>query len=369
MTAQLGGNQFGQAEPLNRFSNPLELCNSVPCGVDRSDLVNGADAAYSLNQTRHLVSVITPSMFPVDPDALPDRNTVSPSLNYDLEVIQTPVDTAALYGEFTEVQVGITNVSGVTLENLDVSFLHLNGGLPSNEVQVYEITHDACRILGDSLTTVGTTVSTATGEAQQKAGTQTCFIESLAPGEGMSFSYRIQIDSTPPVLNGDGYYHELVTVNSMAQLESALCLPVFANFVLANMGSAVCDSVQVQIPGVDPGVPFDLNALPTVTGSMLSLPFLRLWGGSLISAEFRITLNGPLALEIVSYADLDEILTPVYEANYDLAGVLHIDNLQVGAAFYDVTATYQEGSSPIRFTGIQTVLVSLVPDPEPEPEP
>lgn len=359
LAAQIGASVFGQAEALNRFSNPLELCKSVPCGVDRADIAQGADAAYSLNRTRHLVSAITPAKFPAAPETLPDRNTVSPSLNYDLEISQTSVDTAALFGEFTEVQVHITNVSGVTLEHMDISFLHLNGGLVSHEAQVYEITSDACRVLGGDLATVGSIVN----GAQRKAGTLSCFIEALAPGETLDFSYRIQIDNTPAVLNGDGYYHEIVAVNGSIQLESSLCLPVFANFVQANIGSNVCSNVQVQLPGVAPGVPLDLNAVPSVTGTMLSLPFLRLWDGSLISAELRITLQGPLTFEIVSYADLDSALTPLAEANYDLAGVLHINNLQVGAGFYDVTATYVQDSSPIRFAGIQAVLLSQVSGP------
>lgn len=359
VAAQIGSSAFGQAEPLNRFSNPLELCKSVPCGIDRTDIAHGADAAYSLNKTRHLVSAITPSKFPTDPDALPERNTVSPSLNYDLQIAQTAVDTAALYGEFTEIQVSITNVSGITLENLDVSFVHLDGGLVSNEAQLYEITHNACRILGNDLATVGTSV----GAAQQKSGTHSCFIEELTPGEVLNFSYRIQIDNTPPVLNGDGYYHEIITVNGIAQLESSLCLPVFANFVQANIGSTVCDVVTVQVPGVAPSVPLDLNALPSVTGSMLSLPFLRLWDGSLVSAEMRIVLNGPLVFEIVSYANLDPALTPLYEAIYDVAELLHINNLQVGTSFYDVTATYVQGSSPIQFGAIQAVLIPPVSGP------
>ncbi len=356
VTAQVGGNNFGTAERLNRFSNPQQLCRSVACGVDRSDIANGADAAFSLNKTRHLVSAITPSKFPIEPEVLPDRITVSPSLNHDLEIRQTASDTAALYGEFSEIQVSITNVSGEKLENLDVSFVHLNNGQMSNEAQNYQITHNACGVLGATLNTVGQMV----GGALQKPGRQACFIAALAPGEVLNFSYRIQIDNTPPRLNGNDYYHELVTVNGMPQAESAVCLPVFANFILANIGSTVCDSV---LAGVAPTPPVDLNALPSVTGSMLSLPFLRLWDGSLISAEIRITLNGPLTFEFVSYSELDPALTPVYTANYDLAGILLINNLQVGTDLYDISATYVTDSNPIRFANILTTFVSAVPGP------
>ena len=357
LTAQLGALNFGNAEVLNRFSNPAQLCKSLPCGIDKTDIARGADAASSLQATRHMVSALTPSKFPVDPDSLPQRKTISRSLNYDIEVTQTSTDIGALYNEFTEVLVNITNVSGETLENLDVSFRHLDGGLLSAEAQVYENAESACRILGAAVTTVGIPV----GDATRKLGTLNCFIESLEPGQSMALTYRIQIDTTPPVLGGESYYHEIVYINGIAQLESAMCLPVYANFVLANAGSNVCDSVQVLLPGVSPNVPLDLNALPSVTGSMLSLPFLRLYDGSLISAELRITLAGPVELEIVSYADLDPDLIPVYEAHYDLAGVLNIHSLAVDTAAYDIRATYVPDSNPIRFTNLIATLLAPTP--------
>jgi peptidyl-Asp metalloendopeptidase len=34
-----------------KFSNPALLCKNLPCGVDRNDTVNGADASYTLNIT------------------------------------------------------------------------------------------------------------------------------------------------------------------------------------------------------------------------------------------------------------------------------------------------------------------------------
>ena len=358
LAAQLGTLSFGQVELLNRFSNPLALCQSIACGVDRNDLVQGADAVYSLNKTRHLVSAITPTVFAAEPDALPDRLTISSTANYAIDVLQTPVDAGALYNEFTEIQVSITNVSGQTLENLDVSFLHLNGGFFSLEPQLYLNSNSTCYVLGPNLSEV----AIQAGDAEQKQGTLSCFIEALAPDESLNFSYQILIDATPPALNGDSYYHEIVAVNGIAQLESAMCLPVYANFVLANIGSSVCNNVQIQIPGLATGLPLDLNALPSVTGDMLALPFIRLWDGNLISAEFRITLKGPVELEMVSYAELDSALLPAYEANYDLANVLNIDNLQVDTAFYDIRATYVTDSNPVRFSGITaTLLVPATP--------
>ena len=42
------------------FSNARGSCNGYPCGVERSDKVNGADAAFALNQVRFLVEAIYP---------------------------------------------------------------------------------------------------------------------------------------------------------------------------------------------------------------------------------------------------------------------------------------------------------------------
>jgi hypothetical protein len=50
---------FDGAVRLMQFSNPEQLCNSVDCGVDRSDLVNGADAALGLNTVVYQVAAFT----------------------------------------------------------------------------------------------------------------------------------------------------------------------------------------------------------------------------------------------------------------------------------------------------------------------
>lgn len=355
LAAKLGSNRFGNALALNRFSNPFAFCNSLPCGVDRHDIANGADAVYSMNRTRHLISAITPSQFPVEPALLPDRKTVSLSQNHDVLVLQTPTDSAALLNEFTEVQVNITNVSGETLEHLSLEFLHLADGVINSESQVYRTSEGLCEILGSNLGNAETLI----GSARQESGSLICFIESLAPSQSVSFSYQIQIDNTPPVLNGSSYYHELVAINGIPQLESAMCLPVFANFVDANSGSTVCSNVQVLLPGVSGGQ-VDLNALPTVTGSVLSVPFLRIFDGRLLSAEFRISLSGPVQFELVAFTELDSELTPAYEARFDLASVLYIDSLQVDAGLYDVRGSYVPGSDPVRFNDIQTTLLTPI---------
>ena len=353
VSVRLGSLAFGSAEDLNRFSNAGGFCKSLICGIDRNNIAQGADAVHSLNKTRHVVSAITDSVFPVSPDSIKDKFTILSSNSYDLYITQTALASSALENEFIEMQVSITNPSIVTLHNLDISLAHLNDGLLDPEVQTYEISDDLCRILGSDLNVTSVIV----GEAQQKPGRLTCFVESIAPGQNINFSYRIQIDTTPPILNGNSYYHEIVTVNNIPQLESTACIPVFSNFVEADTGSNVCSDVQALIPEAGQEDLADLDALPTVTGSMISLPFIRLFDGSLISAEFEVTFVGQSELQLLSYTELDSTLTPAFEATFDASGVLRISSLQVDTNFYDVQATYVPNSDPIRFSPLTIVLL------------
>ena len=182
----------------------------------------------------------------------------------------------------------------------------------------------------------------------------------MAADENIDFSYRLLIDDSPPVLNGDLYYHELVTVNSVPQLESAMCIPVFADLIDALGGNAACDAVQILIAGVETGLTIDLDEPPTITGSRLTLPFIRLSSGGLIRAEFMVVFNAEVELQMVSASALDPLLTPVLEASFDeLSGLLFIGSLQVGANSYEVQTTYVVDSDPVRFSGLTALRLGL----------
>lgn len=49
---------FGSASRVFKFSSPDLSCNGLPCGVDRTDPVNGADSVYALNQKRFEIAGI-----------------------------------------------------------------------------------------------------------------------------------------------------------------------------------------------------------------------------------------------------------------------------------------------------------------------
>lgn len=353
LTARVGDTSFGATTSLNRFSNPQSLCKSLACGVDRNDIATGADAVYSLNKTRHLVSAITPSKFPVEPEAIADKISILDS-SYDLEITQTAVESGALINEFTEIEVRVSNPTSATLSNVNLLFAHVNAGSLVQEAQLYENSSSVCTILGSTLSVD----EIAVGDAIQKIGTLNCFIEAIAPAQEISFSYRIQIDATPPLLNTDAYYHEVVAVNTIPQPESLLCIPVFSTFVEAAAGSTVCDAVASLPLDFLPGqTQAAIDELATVTGSMLSVPYIRLDDGGLISAEFKITNIGEVQFELLSYQVLDSSLAPLVEATFTDAGVLSLANLSVGAANYDVQATLVPDSNPLRLNSLNIVLL------------
>ena len=352
----IGTSSLGSAVTINRFSNPDSLCLGVDCGVDRGDIANGADAVYSLNKTRHLVSAITPTVFHVEPSAIADKITQLGSV-YDLEVVQTSVETSAIVNEFTEFVVSVTNTSSATLSDIDIQLAHVNAGSIVEEAQYYETSSNLCTILDSKLSATELVV----GDAIQKTGTLNCTIDSIAPGESLSFNYRIQIDSTPPLIESAAYYHEVVEVNGVPQLESLVCIPVFANFVDAIAGSSVCSAVQNLPLTFGPQSLAGLDQVATVTGNQLSVPFIRLDDGSLISAEFRITFFGEVRFELLSYQVLDSSIVPVVEARFTDAGVLSLPSLLVGGLNYNIDATLEPGSDPVKLGSLN--ITALVSDP------
>lgn len=352
----IGTSLLVSAPVITRFSNPDSLCLGIDCGVDRNDIANGADAVYSLNKTRHLVSAITPTVFHTGPSAIVDKISALGN-SYDLEVVQTPVETGALTNEFTEFLVTATNNSSATLSDIDIQLAHVNNGSIVEEAHYYETSSNLCTILGSKVSATALVV----GDAIQKTGTLSCTIESVAPGESVAFNYRIQIDATPPVLNTQAYYHEVVEVNRIPQLESLVCIPVFLTFVDANAGSSVCGAVQNLPLSFGPQSSASLAQVATVTGNRLSVPFIRLDDGGLIGAEFQITFFGEVRFELLSYQVLDSSISPVVEARFTDAGVLSLSELLVGGFNYDIDATLEPGSNPVKLGSLNITALSANP--------
>jgi len=251
----------------------------------------------------------------------------------------------------------VTNTSSVVLNDIDIQLAHISAGSISEEAQYYETSSSLCTILGSKLSDAELVV----GDAIQKTGTLNCTIDNIAPGETQTFNYRIQIDSTPPLIESAAYYHEMVEVNGVPQMESLVCIPVFASFVDANAGSSVCSDVQNLPLSFGPQSQVGLDAVATVTGNRLTVPFIRLDDGSLISAEFQITFFGPVRFELLSYQILDSSIVPFAEASFSDAGVLTLSSLLVAGVNYNIEATLEPDSDPVKLGSLNITTVADSP--------
>lgn len=346
LMSRTGTQDLGTATALNRFSNSEGTCAGRVCGIDRSDVARGADAVHSLNRTRHLVSELTPSAFPVDPSAIPDKISIHSADSPDIEVTQTPILDGALLGEYADFRVTVKNTSALTLSNLTLTVSHISAD------KRMRTTPGTCTILGATLTSVGTT----TNGVLEKNGVFSCFIDQLTAGAEQSFTYSIDT-SSPLALNGASYTHQIASVNGRLESEGAVCIPVFNDFVSANAGSTVCDTI---IPPVESGgdTEIDTAATPTVVGSVFSVPFIRLFDGRLISASFSISNFGQFELRLDSFAELDAQIQPTIEGFYGESGFLLIRGLVFGGSTYTVEARLVPDSNPFTFTNVTIIQTS-----------
>ena len=69
-------------------------------------------------------------------------------------------------------------------------------------------------------------------------------LSTMNPGEEIFFDYSIQIDDSPPMLDTESYYHQLISVNNIFKAESETCIPIFTDIVDAQAGSVVCNDVE-----------------------------------------------------------------------------------------------------------------------------
>lgn len=68
VTVMANSSDFGGANELNLFSSPALTCASAPCGVNRSDAANGADAALSIRTTKYQIAAFTETSTTLDTD-------------------------------------------------------------------------------------------------------------------------------------------------------------------------------------------------------------------------------------------------------------------------------------------------------------
>lgn len=347
---------LGAAEDLNRFSDAGSVCKGIPCGLPATDLAQGANAVLSLNQTRHIVSALNPTVRPIQANDLIDERTPTRSNGIDIAVTHGAVESGALMNAFAEFTVEISNTFSEQLHDLTVTALHLENGFVNLEPQLYRYSPAQCSVSGSTLTDTETVV----GSLQEKYGRLTCYVDFIDPGETIEFSYFIGVDLAPPELDEDNhYYHEVIAINGDLQEESASCIPVYSDLLDASVGSNVCDVINQLGIANEVGEGFlDLEALPTITGNIVNVPFVRLNDSSLISAKFQVVNFGVPELELLSYQTIEGNLTPITESRFDEStGRLSVLALGLDQATYNLEVDVVQGSNPIRFSNLLLVEV------------
>jgi len=273
------------------------------------------------------------------------------------------VESGALMNAFAEFKVEISNTFAERLHNLTLTALHLENGLVNLKPRLYRFIPTQCSVSGATLTDTETTV----GSLNEKFGRLTCYIDFIDPGETIEISYFIGVDLTPPELDeGAHYYHEVIAINGNLQQESAACIPVYSDLLDASIGSNVCDVIDQLSIANEVGDGFlDLEALPTITGNIVNVPFIRLNDSSLISAIFQVVNFGSPELELLSYQTIDGDLTPLTESRFDESnGRLSILALGLEQATYNLELDVVQDSDPIRFNNLVLVEVAETDDDE-----
>lgn len=353
IATRVGGQDFGTAADVNRFSNPAFLCMSLSCGVDESDIALGANAALSLNETRHVVNAINDAGIST---AIAEKRTVIPNNGFDLEVSHTTVEAGALVGAFTEFELAVSNNGPETLHDLNLTTIHLDNGFLDFSAGNYRVDGSLCSVSGATLTTTQTLVESLL----QKQGRLNCYIDSIAPGETVNLNYFIEIDAQPPELNeGENYLHEIVAINGALQNESARCIPVYTDLLDATVASGVCNVVNQLAIATATGTGFlDLEALPTITGNIINVPWLRLSDGSMVAAQFQVVNFGVPELELLSYQNINAALAPVLESSFDeVTNVLNINGISLAEATYNLSFIRVLETEPVRFDRMVLELV------------
>lgn len=351
ISTRIGNQDFGAAADVNRFSDPDYLCMNMSCGVDESDIAQGVNAALSLNQTRHLVNALNNSGSVV---STPDKPTITFNNGEDLQVTHSAVETGALVGAFTEFSIEVTNNGTETLHDINLTAIHLDNGVLDFSAGVYRADSSQCFISGATLNTEQSMVDSLI----QKAGRLNCYFDTIAPGEIINLGYFLEVDTQVPALDEDNHYlHEIIALNGVLQEESAHCIPIYTDLVDATVPSNVCDTVDQLAIATETGTGFlDLEALPTITGNIINVPWIRLDDGSFISAQFRVINFGVPELELLSYQSIEADLNPALESFFsDISNRLTINGISLAEAAYNLVFIMEIGTDPVRFGQMQLI--------------
>lgn len=326
------GNSAASSEAFllaNRLSDPGRVCGFSPCGVDWHDLANGANTVLSLNATRYLIANLTPAV----KFGIPDHR---PTVGWDqwpgLRLIQTGVSNTGIKGEQVQVRVELLNENTQTLHDLRIRFL-------SNRSEARFATGDnQCSVLASEAVTGSTTL-----DSDPQTGEVVCFVRDLAPGQTAGFEYTVglgeQVDTefaVPVTVSG--------RVNMWQISGSDDCIAFFDSAIHAQLALNPCPAKPASTSSllVMP-LQFDASAYdpansPLVTGTTLTVPYLRIFDGSLVSALFEILQGDEVQLKLLDYQELDSGFQANLESEFTTQGQLILRNVKYNDSHWQLVA-------------------------------
>jgi hypothetical protein len=343
---------FGDAVRINRFSTPSALCLGHPCGIDRNNVASGADAVFSLNATRFVVSDLTPEVFPVLASDLEQEVTVdSTTTAADFSLVQTSQHVGAFVNDWITFNVEAHNQSLGLFNDLEFRFSSLTA---SNLIRTSD---PRCIVVGETISNIS--VSTETGV--ENRGELLCYVEGLGPLQSTSFSYSVQVEALETLEESD-FFRQFGTVNNVAFSDAVVCLPVFPDLISATSGSDVCSrfvglSDEAQEPDTTPDGVFDLNLRPSIDGAIITVPYIRLFDGSLLSAQFNVLVFEQISLELISFEFISSELLPQIPSYFTAEGELQIRELALESDLYNLTLDHVVDSNPATFSDLELLKI------------
>ncbi len=327
----------------SRFSDSQRLCVFSSCGVDPNDLVNGADTVFSMNATAHLVAALTPRVQPVLDPATLIRPTAGWEAFPDLDMIIASPNGGAVKGQSAPIVVELSNDGREALHDLRIRLF-------ANLAEAEFVTEDnQCFVLADDLTTVG-----ESDYQTPAAGEVICYVRDLEPGQKAGFNFQVQIaeehspgNAVPIHLSGNA--------NMWRLRQSEFCLPFFDSAEDAQLNGSPCPSqiTKSSVPDAQEYSPlvisYDSSLLPQLVDDKLTVPYLRLFDGSLVSAMFEVEYGSETRLVLLEYRELDAGVVPAIESYYALNGELTLINVNNAGEELQVSAMLIESADPIQF--------------------
>ncbi len=336
---------------LNRFSDTQKMCGISACGFDRNDLANGADTVFSLNATRYLVAELTTSVLPIPDPEFFDRPTVGRDRIPQLNITLSSSSAGAIKGQLAPVAVELTNEGSEAVHDLRVRF----GGDIDDIAFVTE--DDQCFVRAEEWELV----SESDYQIPTK-GEVVCFVRKLEPNQKAGFNFQAEVleeyspgEAVALTLSG--------RVNTWFFPASGFCIPFFDNAADSQQLGNPCPSfVQSSSPinseentlSIES---FDTSLRPQLEGDKLTVPYLRVFDGSLVSALFEVLSNDSSRLRLLDYQELDDSIQPERESTFSEDGELTLRGVSSNGKSFDISAMQVNDMNSGEFKVISVVEV------------